>query len=365
MGNTLFDQFGGEAKMSIFVEDFMEGVMGDNELACYHDKFKDPYEMELLKEKLCQFFKWKLDGSRFYIGKPMPEVHRNLGITDEIFDKACEVFTASLKKLKPKLRVMREFVKRVGGIRDQIVFPPASEEADQKCEEFELSPGEEGAHLLKFLGEETGLRNIVDSALELAADANLRIFKKMKEGESPHTPELVSKFSIYLASMLDTRYAWYQKEASTRLQVLEEDFEALIGLMRTASVKNNVAKPAIVSFVEFLSGQKEVICGRFVFLRGATDFESMEYEERLERFIQRFYVEVHKSSNQAVIRALEETDCRVDVINRMSKVLQCQRSDEMVLDPSVLDYPEDSVSDVMVQISDLLCHTLVTVGVDS
>ena len=75
--------------MSMFVEDFMEGIMGDAELACYHEKFQDPYEMELLKEKLVQFFRWKMDGSRFYIGKPMPEVHKNLGITDAVFDSAC------------------------------------------------------------------------------------------------------------------------------------------------------------------------------------------------------------------------------------------------------------------------------------
>jgi hypothetical protein len=31
--------FGGDAKMNLFVEDFMEGIMGDSELACYHEKF--------------------------------------------------------------------------------------------------------------------------------------------------------------------------------------------------------------------------------------------------------------------------------------------------------------------------------------
>jgi len=36
---SLFDQFGGTSKMTLFVEDFMEGIMGDSELACYHDKF--------------------------------------------------------------------------------------------------------------------------------------------------------------------------------------------------------------------------------------------------------------------------------------------------------------------------------------
>lgn len=33
---SLYEQFGGDARMRIFVEEFMEGIMGDSELACYH-----------------------------------------------------------------------------------------------------------------------------------------------------------------------------------------------------------------------------------------------------------------------------------------------------------------------------------------
>ena len=124
---NLYQQFGGDRQMAIFVEDFMEGIMGDSELACYHQKFQDPEEMEMLKEKLICYFKWKLDGARFYIGKPMPDVHRNLGITDEVFDKACLIFTASLKKLKTKMGVMRPFVQRISGIRNEICFPPVDQ----------------------------------------------------------------------------------------------------------------------------------------------------------------------------------------------------------------------------------------------
>lgn len=29
----------------------------------------------------------------------MPEVHENLGITDDVFDKACEVFVTSVNKM--------------------------------------------------------------------------------------------------------------------------------------------------------------------------------------------------------------------------------------------------------------------------
>lgn len=84
--------------MAMFVEDFMEGIMGDPELACHHKQFQDPDAMEMLKSKLCAYFQWKLDGAKHYIGKPMPEVHKNLGISDEVFDSACEIFCTSLKK---------------------------------------------------------------------------------------------------------------------------------------------------------------------------------------------------------------------------------------------------------------------------
>lgn len=173
---TLYDQFGGDGKMSLFVEDFMEGIMADPELACHHQKFLDPDEMELLKEKLCSFFKYKLDGSKFYIGKPMPDVHRNLGISDEMFDQACVVFTTSLKKCKPKLKVMREFVKRIGGIRNEIVFPRVSDLQNVENDGSPSpSPGKEGS-LFTWLGEEMGIRNIVDSMMEQANLNNCNLF---------------------------------------------------------------------------------------------------------------------------------------------------------------------------------------------
>lgn len=80
--------------------------------------------MELLKEKLVQFFRFKMDGSRFYIGKPMPEVHENLGITDDVFDKACEVFVTSVNKMGADPDVTKTFIDRISGLRHDICFPP-------------------------------------------------------------------------------------------------------------------------------------------------------------------------------------------------------------------------------------------------
>ena len=53
----------------------------------------------------------------------MPEVHKDLGITNEVFDKACDIFTASAKKFRTNIKVLRQFTRRISGLRDQIVFP--------------------------------------------------------------------------------------------------------------------------------------------------------------------------------------------------------------------------------------------------
>lgn len=122
---SYYERFGGDRKMAIFVEDFMEGIMADPELACHHAQFQDPEKMEMLKEKLCAYFKYKLDGTRFYIGKSMPDVHRNLGITHEVFDMAGEVLKTSLRKMNVSPAIFEVFFSRIVGIRHEICFPPA------------------------------------------------------------------------------------------------------------------------------------------------------------------------------------------------------------------------------------------------
>lgn len=67
--------------------------------------------MDMLKEKMFQFFKYRLGGSKRYIGQSIAEVHSNMNISNALFDTACEKIIKSVKKLKPKLPVLREFSK--------------------------------------------------------------------------------------------------------------------------------------------------------------------------------------------------------------------------------------------------------------
>jgi len=69
---------------------------------------------------------------------------------------------------------MREFVKRIGGIRNEIVFPRVGEQQKVVYDEFS-SPDKEKS-LFAWLGEEMGIRNIVDSMMEQANINNLNLF---------------------------------------------------------------------------------------------------------------------------------------------------------------------------------------------
>lgn len=108
--------------MREFVNDVMEAFMSDPDLP-HRDIFVQSEKISLHKEKMYQYFKFKFDGSKRYIGTPIEEVHKNMGITHELFDKAATKMLASLKKMNPKLQLMREVIKRINDIKSLICFP--------------------------------------------------------------------------------------------------------------------------------------------------------------------------------------------------------------------------------------------------
>ena len=183
-----------------------------------------------MKEKLAQYFKWKLDGSRFYIGRSMVEVHSNLGISDETFDKMLGILTVSLKKMKPNIniKVLKEFVQRIAAIRPQICFPPvvAFDGQPSQIEANFISPGgpdeedknkeeshEDKGSLFNQLGQEVGLRNIVENMIEQMNLYGRDVFKKSSEnGNRFAEQQIVTKYSMFLASMLDARYEWFYRD---------------------------------------------------------------------------------------------------------------------------------------------------------
>ena len=74
-----------------------------------------------------------MDGSDEYHDRNLKEVHKNFGISNELFDKASEKIMRAFKKQRPKLPVLKEFIKRVNALREEICSPP-KQEVEVLCE---------------------------------------------------------------------------------------------------------------------------------------------------------------------------------------------------------------------------------------
>ena len=120
--DTLFDQFGGEHKLRVFISDVVDEFMGDSNLP-HQQIFINLDLVNFHKEKMYHYLKFLFDGSKHYIGTPLEVVHKDMGITDELFDRAVGDIMKVLKKTKPKLQVMREVIKRINDIRPKVVIP--------------------------------------------------------------------------------------------------------------------------------------------------------------------------------------------------------------------------------------------------
>lgn len=95
-----------------------ESEIKNIDLCSYFTHLKDrPDALNLYKEKLFHFFKSKMDGERFYIGRSLEEVHQNLAISDELFDKASQNMITCLRKAGVKLKVFREVSARICALR--------------------------------------------------------------------------------------------------------------------------------------------------------------------------------------------------------------------------------------------------------
>jgi len=83
----------------------------------------DAQAQSLFKAKLFNFFKWVMGGEKFYIGRPLKEIHWGLRISDELFDKTTTQIIQAARSTRPKLKIFRQFSKIVSDLRPIIVSP--------------------------------------------------------------------------------------------------------------------------------------------------------------------------------------------------------------------------------------------------
>ena len=274
----------------------------------------------------------------------MPEVHKNLGIPDEMFDKACVVFEDSCKKMNPKESVMKEFIKRISGLRHEICFPPIQNKESLDMENF-INTSHGSNKIFLQLGQEIGLRQIVDSMLEQAEVNNFDLFRR--GNSTVQDQKLIFKYSMFLSSLLDERFSWFHKEQeqSGQLQSLlisESDFETMIDYFRKACVKNDIKKNVIVNFLDWLESRKDDLCLGLETEKkddsGANNplIYSLEQQQKFEVFIERFFQAIQSCPELTQSDIFDVHESRQELVARITKILHCQNSLELEIDKQVL-----------------------------
>ena len=213
--------------------------------------------MELLHEKLFQFFKTLLDGQRFYIGKDMYEVHKSLGITDHLFDMAGNILAETVEKLKPRPSafVRKTFVDRVTALRSQIVIVQAANE-DNKGEEKEYQT--EDQTLFEKVGAEEGIKSIVSEINELAGDEGLDLTPI--DDMVGYTCQPLSDANLRFPRFVNTVISeWFSSQRSCRFKSVEDDFEKIIGIFKVACRRNDVPADGIEDLIKYMTEHKDTI----------------------------------------------------------------------------------------------------------
>lgn len=117
---TLYHRIGGYDALAAVVDDFMERMHRDPDLAPF---FRDLQTGELNRlrqmvvDQLCE----ATGGPCIYVGKDMKTAHAGLGITESDWNKAVAHLTASLNAFHVPAREQRERLTAVAALKDQIV----------------------------------------------------------------------------------------------------------------------------------------------------------------------------------------------------------------------------------------------------
>jgi hemoglobin len=116
--DAMYQTIGGAAGLTTVVDNFYERLWADPELRHYFDGI----DRAKLKDHQRAFLTYALGGGAdAYQGKPLPEAHRNLHITNEAFDKVAWHLRLTLEELdvdRPLITIILGFVE---GARPQVV----------------------------------------------------------------------------------------------------------------------------------------------------------------------------------------------------------------------------------------------------
>jgi hemoglobin len=117
--DAMYQSVGGDAGLTVLVDTFYNRLWSDPDLKHYFDGI----DRDALKRHQRMFLTYVLGGGPdAYDGRPLPEAHRGLNITDEAFDGVAQHLRLSLEELdidRPLISIILGFVE---GARPQVVM---------------------------------------------------------------------------------------------------------------------------------------------------------------------------------------------------------------------------------------------------
>lgn len=127
----------------------------------------------------------------------------------------------------------------------------------------------------------------------------------------------------------------------------------MIDYFRTACVKNDVKKPVIVNFLDFLASKKAELCDlqeprkmqkidtgtktAKPAQKGDSLIETLEHQQKFELLIQKIFHSIQhhpKLIEQDIYRSQES---RAELVQRITKILHCQNVEELDIDKNLLE----------------------------
>ncbi len=114
---SLYERLGGHAAIVAVVDDFTANVGADARI----NKFFANADMVRVKAKLVEQIGNATGGPEKYTGRSMPDVHKNMGVSDADFTALVEDLVKTLNKFKVPMKEQGELLAILGSLKPQIV----------------------------------------------------------------------------------------------------------------------------------------------------------------------------------------------------------------------------------------------------
>ncbi|HWF35572.1 MAG TPA: group 1 truncated hemoglobin [Solirubrobacteraceae bacterium] len=119
MTETMYEAIGGDAGLTVAVDNFYQRLWADDELKGYFTGI----DRDALKHHQRMFLTMALGGGNgIYDGQSLPQAHTGLSITDDAFDKVAEHLRLTLLDLDVDRSLLQIILGFVEGKRSQVVM---------------------------------------------------------------------------------------------------------------------------------------------------------------------------------------------------------------------------------------------------